>query len=188
MSVSRRSLQGLFSVAVATVAAIAPLAAQQPAAFSIHGYLTQGYGFSSGGLVTGLSKEGTSDYRRAAVLARYIPSPSNSFVVQLAHRRLGDSPTMAYEQDVKLDMAFYEHKFRDGTRVRFGKTVMPFGIYNEIRYAGTLMPFYRAPLSVYWEGTYTSETVDGAMVSRQFRTGETWELTADVFGGSNTFL
>src|SRR6185503_13358699 len=116
MSVSRRSLQGLFSVAVATVAAIAPLAAQQPAAFSIHGYLTQGYGFSSGGMVTGLTSAGTADYGRAAILASYTASPANRFVLQVAHRRLGDSPTMAFEEDgIKLDMAFYEHKFRDGT-------------------------------------------------------------------------
>ena len=186
----RRSLFSILGVAIGVLpcALAAQSAAKPKAILSIHGYLTQAYGFSHGGMVTGLTSSGTADYGRAAVLASYAVSPDNRFVVQVAHRRLGDSPTMQFEDNVKLDMAFFEHKFRDGTRVRFGKTVMPFGIYNEIRYAGTLQPFYRAPLSVYWEGTYTAETIDGAMISRQVRTGKPWELTADLFGGSNTFL
>jgi len=189
MFVSRRSIQLLALVTGVLSSAIGAQSSTKPKPiFSIHGYLTQAYGFSHGGMVTGLTNEGTADYGRAAILATYAVSPANRFVMQVAHRRLGDSPTMQFEDNVKLDMAFYEHQFRDGTRVRFGKTVMPFGIYNEIRYAGTLQPFYRAPLSLYWEGTYTSETIDGAMVSRQVRTGKAWELTADLFGGSNTFL
>lgn len=186
LSSMRRAL--IVAVAASMPLASATLEAQKPSPFSVHGYLTQAYGFSRGGMVTGLSSDGTADYGRAAILASYAVSPENRFVLQVGHRRLGDSPTMQFEEGVKIDMAFYEHKFRDGTRVRFGRTVMPYGIYNEIRYAGNLQPFYRAPLSMYWEGTYTSETVDGAMISRQVRTGKPWELTADLFGGSNTFL
>ena len=176
--------------AVAMIVAVPSMYAQQVAEshFSIHGYLTQAYGFSRGGMVAGLTDQGTADYRRAAILARYDASPENRFVVQVAHRRLGDSPTMQFEENVKLDMAFYEHLFRTGTSVRIGKTVMPYGIYNEIRYAGTLQPFYRAPLSVYWEGTYTSETIDGVLASHRFGSGQSWELSADVFGGSYDFL
>jgi hypothetical protein len=177
------------SVALVVTLATA-LGAQQPlpSSISVHGYLTQAYGVSRNGLVTGLGKEGTADYRRAAILARFDASPDNRFVVQLAHRRLGDSPTMQFEENVKLDMAFFEQRFRQGTSVRIGKTVMPWGIYNEIRYAGTLQPFYRAPLSVYWEGTYTSETIDGLLASHRFRAGDAWELSTDVYGGSYNFL
>lgn len=162
---------------------------QEPASkLTVHAHLTQAYGVSHGGLVTGLGKSGTADYRRAAIITRFDASPANRFVIQLAHRRLGDSPTMQFEEDIKLDMAFFEHRFRNGTTARVGKTVMPWGIYNEIRYVGTLQPFYRAPLSVYWEGTYTSETIDGVLVSHRFRSGKPWELAADAFGGSYNFL
>jgi hypothetical protein len=164
------------------------LAQSQEARLSVHGYLTQGYGVSRGGMVTGLTDQGTSDYRRAAILARYDVSSTDRFVVQLAHRRLGESPTMQFEDNVKLDMAFYEHTFGTGTRVRVGKSVMPFGIFNETRYAGTVLPLYRAPMAVYWEGTYTPETFDGAMLSHGVRAGEPWGVTLDAYAGSYDFL
>jgi hypothetical protein len=184
-SIFGQSLIALFAVVTMT----ASTDAQEPASrLTVHAHLTQAYGFSRGGLVTGLGRDGTADYRRAAIIARYDATPANRFVIQLAHRRLGDSPTMQFEDDIKLDMAFFEHRFRDGTTARVGKTVMPWGIYNEIRYVGTLQPFYRAPLSVYWEGTYSSETIDGVLVSHRFRSGKPWELAADAFGGSYNFL
>ncbi len=183
-----RSCAMAFLVA-ATVQSSALFAQEQSATrVSIHGYLTQGYGMSSRDMVMGLTKDGTADYRRAAVLARYSTTRNDNFVVQLGHRRLGDSPSMQFVNNLKVDMAFYEHRFQDDTRVRVGKVLMPFGIYNEVRYAGTLMPFYRAPISVYWEGTYTNETIDGVVASHQFRAGQPWELSADLFAGSYSLL
>jgi len=159
-----------------------------PTRLFLHGYLTQGYGFSRGGRAMGLASEGTADYRRAAVLARYEATPVDRFVVQLGHRRLGDSPSMQFEENVKVDMAFYERGFGNGTTLRVGKVLMPFGIYNEVRYAGTLLPFYRAPMTVYFEGIYTNETIDGVTIGHQFRTGRSWELSAEAFGGSYQLL
>jgi hypothetical protein len=183
-----------YLVRLASLAALSAfplsISAQAPAVspVSIHGYLTQAYGITDRHQVAGMTKDGTADYRRAAVVARYAFSPKDNFVVQVGHRRLGDSPTMNFEDNVKVDMAFYERRFGTGSTVRVGKTLMPFGIYNEIRYAGTLLPFYRAPISVYWEGTYTNETIDGVAVSHRFRSGKAWELSADVFGGSYSLL
>src|SRR4051794_37116405 len=86
----------------------APTASSQSSSpFDFHGYLTQAYGASSGDMVLGLTDRGTADYRRAAVLARFTPTNDDALVVQLAHRRLGASPTMQFESEVKLDMAFY---------------------------------------------------------------------------------
>jgi hypothetical protein len=154
----------------------------------LHGYLTQGYGMSRGGLVLGLDSQGTLDYRRAAILARYTINPSDRFVLQIANRRLGDSPAMQFETDVKLDAAYYQHRFADGVVVRIGKMPQPFGIFNDIRYAGTLVPFFRAPFSVYSEGTHTSENIDGAVASKVFFSDAPWSLSTDVFGGSLHFL
>ncbi len=172
------------------IAAAAPLAAQKVVAptLSIHGYLTQGYGFTSHDTVMGLTPQGTADYRRAAIVARYGPTPRNAFVVQLGHRRLGDSPTMKFEDNLKVDMAFFEHRFGSGTSVRIGKSALPSGIFNEIRYVGTLLPFYRAPYSMYGEGTNTSETLNGVVASHRLRAGEPWELSTDLYAGSFDIL
>ena len=179
----------LVMTAAATVLASGASAQDAPVTrLSLHGYLTQAYGKSSGGPTMGLTDQGTADYRRAAILARYGATPNDHFVVQLGHRRLGDSPSMQFEENVKVDMAFYEHRFDNGTNVRVGKVLMPFGIYNDIRYAGALLPFYRAPMTVYFEGMYTNETVDGVTVGHVFRAGEPWELSAEAFGGSYQLL
>jgi hypothetical protein len=150
---------------------------------SVHGYLTQAYGIADRYLSLGVSRDGTSDLRRAAILGRYSMTASDNVVVQVAHRRLGDSPTNQFEESVKLDMAFYEHRFPAGTSARVGKMALPWGIYNEIRYAGTLTPFYRAPFVIYRDGTYTSETIDGVGVSHNLRAGEPWELALDGYAG-----
>jgi hypothetical protein len=185
----RTSLSRSFASAL-VVAVASPLAGQKVAAptLSIHGYLTQGYGFSSRDTVMGLTPQGTADYRRAAIVARYSPAPQNAFVVQLGHRRLGDSPTMQFEDNLKVDMAFYEHRFAFGTSVRVGKSALPSGIFNEIRYVGTLLPFYRAPYSMYGEGTNTSETLNGVVASHRLRTGEPWELSTDLYAGGFDIL
>ncbi len=172
-------------LALALLALPVTLSAQEfERRLSINGYLTQAYGVSQRHLMMGLTDEGTTDYRRAAMLARYDVSPRDHFVVQLAHRRLGDSPTMQFEEPLKVDLAFYGHRFSNGTTARVGKVSLPWGIYNEVRYAGTLTPFYRAPYVVYRDGTYASETVDGASLSHVLRAGEPWELSLDLFGGA----
>ena len=171
--------------AIVLLVPVTSLSAQQAAPrLSMHGYLTQAYGVSSRYPTMGMTKEGTADYRRVAVLARYEASPANHFIVQVAQRRRGDSPTMQFEPEVTLDMAFFEHRFYTGTSVRVGKIAMPFGIYNEVRYAGTLTPFYRAPFVVYNDGAYTSETIDGASAGHVFRPGDAWEFSADAYAGS----
>jgi hypothetical protein len=184
------SLCRLIVSATLAVAVASPLAGQKASdpTFSIHGYLTQGYGFTSRDTVMGLTPQGTADYRRAAIVARYAPTSANAFVVQLGHRRLGDSPTMQFEENLKVDMAFYDHRFADGTSVRVGKSALPSGIFNEIRYVGTLLPFYRAPYSVYGEQTNTSETLDGIVASHRLRAGEPWELSTDLYAGSFDLL
>jgi hypothetical protein len=154
-----------------------------PSALSVHGYLTQGYGVSGRDTVLGLTPNGTTDYRRAALVGRYAASPSDNFVVQVGHRRLGNSPSMRFEDNLKVDAAFYEHQFAFGTSVRVGKAALPSGIFNDVRYVGTLLPFYRAPFSVYGEGAYVSETIDGVVAQHTFRLGESWSLATDAYAG-----
>lgn len=175
---------------VAVVTALAPDAAsaQQNDKLSIHGYLTQGYAVSDSAQTMGITKEGTTDYRRAAILLRYASTDKDNFVLQLAHRRLGSSPSMQFESDVKLDWAFYEHEFGTQTRMRVGKAPIPFGIYNETRYVGTQIPFYRAPYAFYHEGIYTSETVDGLTLMQPLFSASPFAMEASAYAGSFSYL
>jgi hypothetical protein len=170
---------------LALVATVGSSGAQlsAPSALSVHGYLTQGYGLTGHDTVMGLTPTGTADYRRAAIVGRYAASPSDNFVVQIGHRRLGNSPTMRFEDNLKVDAAFYEHRFGFGTSIRAGKAALPSGIYNDVRYVGTLMPFYRAPYSVYAEGAYVSETIDGVVAAHTLALGNSWSLSTQAYAG-----
>ncbi len=159
----------------------APLLAQD--GFSVHGYLSQAFSKSYKHQIFGIPQEGTSDYRNLAIQFRYDTKTKNSFVVQFSHRRQGYSPAMSTEQDVLLDWAFVEHRFNNIISAKFGKIQLPFGIYNEIRDVGTLLPFYHLPYAPYGEGTYTSETVSGLTMSANIFTPGDWEIRADIYGG-----
>jgi hypothetical protein len=50
---------------------------------SVHGYLTQGWGRSSGVAFYGLSDDASTDFRYAALQLRYIPTSNDQFVVQV---------------------------------------------------------------------------------------------------------
>lgn len=151
-----------------------------PGWLALNGYATQAGAISRGGTMYGIGSPGTVDYGRVAVLGRITPTLADRFVVQIANRRVGASPTEQYQPDVKVDWLFYEHEFGDGTRVRAGRIPLPFGIYNETRYVGTLLPFYRAPASVYREKEFSTESADAALVAREFAlpAGYAVELTA----------
>jgi hypothetical protein len=191
MRLTTRKVAALVTVAALTsIGAAATAGAQDVSSkLSVHGYLTQGAAVSDSGKVVGISKQGTTNYRRAAILMRYAQSPRDAFVIQVAHRALGESPTMNFEPDVKLDWAFYERKFMNqSSSIRVGKAPIPFGIYNETRYTGTLLPFYRAPYAMYFEGAYTSETIDGAVLSHTFLGESAFHVDASVYGGSYDLL
>ena len=192
MRFSNRTLATIVGVAALSplAAVTASLGAQDATAskLSVHGYLTQGAAVSDSGMVVGISRQGTTNYRRAAILMRYAQTPKDAFVIQVAHRRLGDSPIMNFEPDVKVDWAFYERHFGDQTSLRVGKAPIPFGIFNETRYTGTLLPFYRAPYSVYFEGAYTSETLDGLVLTHTLLPEAPFHLEASVYGGNYDLL
>jgi hypothetical protein len=152
----------------------------------VHGYLSQAYVKSDGHQVIGIPDSGSADYRRAALLFRALLTPSDALVLQLAQRRLGESPSMAVEPDVKVDWAFYEHRFGSATRVRVGRMPVPVGLFAETRFVGTLLPFYRAPYNFYQEGSFTSENINGAHVSHTFGSGSVVSVETHAFAGAYT--
>jgi hypothetical protein len=151
--------------------------------FSVHGYLTQAWAASTGVKFYGITGRPSTDIRYAAVQARFAATPSDHFLVQLNHRRLGRSPITDFESDVNLNWAFYQHTFDDGTSLKVGRMPIPRGIYNELRSVGVALPTYRPPVVLYDEGAYFSETIDGVVASRTFAADRAWSVEAHAYFG-----
>jgi hypothetical protein len=169
-------------IAVALVsAAAAPLQAQEVSdRLSIHGYLTQAYGRTSDLPMLGISKEGTTDYRAAAIQMRYGITDSDNFVLQLQHRRVGDHIMMSMTDDVEVDWAFYERKLPRSTSLRIGKMPIAVGIFNEVRDVGVLLPFHQAPDYLYQNGL---ETIDGILLTHTIGAGRAFSLEVSGYAG-----
>lgn len=183
-----RAINGALALTALAVVVHAGHAQTLTDKLAIHGYLTQGYAISDSHQVVGIPTRGTFEYRRAALLIRFKGSPNDAFVVQLANRELGDSPIDDFTPEVQMDWAFYERRFGSKTTLRVGKEPIPTGIYNEIRYVGTLLPFYRAPLGFYQEGSYVSETLNGIVLTQQISPASPWKLSGSLFVGSFNYL
>jgi hypothetical protein len=150
---------------------------------AIHGFLSQAYGLTDGNQILGITEEGTTDYRTAALQVRYTMSERGSFALQLSHERLGESPLARFREDVELDWVFYQHEISDSTEVKVGRVPIPLGIYNEILDVGTVLPFYRPPVAFTSELAFSSETVDGAVLSHAFAADTAWPLDLDLYYG-----
>jgi hypothetical protein len=167
----------------------------------VHGFLTQAYatgsflegrfpnpdgspaGPTQSEIALGIPEDGTFDYRNMAVQFRYAISDKDVMIVQLSSRSLGDSLITKAEDDVELDWAFYERKLGDSTSIKVGRVQIPYGIFNEVRDVGTILPLFRPPFNVYQEGSFTSETVDGGSLSHAFMANSDWSVDADVYFG-----
>ena len=142
----------------------------------IHGFLTQAYAISDNHQIFGIPTSGTTDYRSLALQFHY-PGPGNlSATLQLAHFRMGQHPSNDFLAPVELDWAFLQYRINEKMYVRFGKVLMPLGIYNEVRDVGLVLPFYRAPYTPYSEGQYVSETFNGGLIYVEQQLGEAWTL------------
>jgi hypothetical protein len=144
---------------------------------SIHGYLTQAYAQSDGLTIQGITKDGTWDYIVVALQMRYAITDDDHIIVQVRGRRIGNS--LLSDNDVELDWAYYTHNF-GSVIAKIGKIPLPLGIYNDIRSVGTVLPFFRAPASIYREG---AETIKGVLLSNRLPLGR-WSLESAVYAGN----
>jgi hypothetical protein len=162
-------------------AAAAPLRAQELSdRLSVHGYLTQAYGRTSELPMMGMSKDGTTDYRAAAIQLRYGMTDNDNFVVQLQHRRVGEHVMMTMTDDVEVDWAFYERKLPRSTSLRVGKMPIAVGIFNEVRDVGVLLPFHQAPDYLYADGL---ETIEGILLTHTVGAGRDFSLEVSGYAG-----
>lgn len=155
---------------------------------TFHGYLTQAYAQSDGNQIFGITEDGVTDYRTAALQIRADVRENDSFIFQFSHERLGESPIQEVkDDDVELDWLFYEHRF-GSSAVKVGRIQIPFGIYNEIKDVGVLLPFYRPSHNFYGEAAYSSETIDGIVLSHALTLPGGFGLDADVHFGEWEFI
>ena len=174
MKPQQRALLGL--LCLATVC-------QAQSKLSVHGYLNQAFAISRSHQIFGIPTDGTTDYRNLALQFRYELNEDDNLTIQLNHSRSGLNPVFAGDDDVQLDWAYIQHNFSEKTSVKIGKIQMPFGIYNEIRDVGVLLPFYNLPYAPYGEGSYMGETIDGFNLSHSFTGWSPWELSFSFYGG-----
>jgi hypothetical protein len=154
----------------------------------IHGYLSQAFAISDPYQVLGIPTDGTFDYRTAALQFRASVSPKDSFVIQFSQERLGESPIMKVRNEIDLDWIFYEREFGAGTSLRVGRVNSPYGIYNEIRFVGPLLPFFRAPDVFYGESSFAFDSLDGVVLSKSLFAAHRFSLDADLYVGEWSFL
>ncbi len=131
----------------------------------------------------GIPEGGTTNYRDLALQFRYDMSDKDIFVIQLSSRAVGTSPLQEFEDEIELDWAFYERRLTDNTSLKVGRVQIPFGIYNELRDVGTILPFYRPAALFYKEGAFTSETVDGLALTHTFFADSSWNLETSAYAG-----
>ncbi len=146
---------------------------------SVHGSLNAGYGKSSKIPLIGIPTEGTADYRIATLQVRYKVSAEDQFVMQFLNRRVGTSPLKDAIGDLTTQWAYWQHN-AGGVSFKFGRAPLPRGLMNEVRYIGTLLPFFRVP----YEFTYDAfDAVDGAVVGYSKRLADDWKFEANGFAG-----
>ncbi|HQU73867.1 MAG TPA: hypothetical protein PKV71_12885 [Calditrichia bacterium] len=175
-----------FSTALFLLLLLSGLGLAQPSV-QIHGYLTQGYARATDYPIFGIPVSGTADYRNLALQFRATMNPNTALVVQLSHKRLGRSPVMSLEESVELDWGFFEYRFAGNFVLKGGLIQLPFGIFNEIRDVGVLLPFYQVPYMPYGESNYTSETVSGASIGYAGELGDSWGISLDLYAGEWTW-
>lgn len=171
------------SIAPALLLMVCAQSASTQPNFSAHGYLTQAFGISNGNQYFGIPSDGTTDYRKLALQFRYDIDVNNNIVVQFSHLRLGRSDLNNAINPVELDWAFAEHRFSENTSMKFGRVLLPLGIYNEIRDVRTLLPFYNPSMNLYGDVAWTNETVDGILFSQIIAPNSPWNLEADLYFG-----
>ncbi|MCA0375223.1 MAG: hypothetical protein LCH84_06115 [Gemmatimonadetes bacterium] len=174
------SLNRIAAMALAVALLVPPALQAQDDRLTIHGAASLAYGKSDKLPIMGVTKDGTSDYRILALQFGYKISDNDRFVTQLLHRKNGESPLNAITPAIDPVWAFYEHKFSGGQSVKVGRNPLPRGIFNEIRYIGTLLPLYRVGNAVYGE---TLEFVDGVVFRAPISLGGDWSLDATAFAG-----
>jgi hypothetical protein len=152
-----------------------------PDRLELHGSLNAGYGRSKDLPAYGLPLTGTSDYRVFTLQGRFALTENDQLVAQVFNRRLGTSPYVGALPDVTMQWAYWQHRTGDFT-VKVGRNPLPRGLVNEVRYIGTVLPFFRPSTELQGEAF---DAIDGVVASYRRQLPYGLELEQHAFGGGS---
>ena len=164
---------------------------------NFHGFVSQGYTWTSANNLFGHSENGSPNFTEAGLNVRLDLLPPVSIAAQGIYRHAGK-----VENQVQLDYGFLEWRPYTGPHLRLtlrgGRIKNPFGLYNETRDVAFTRPSILLPQSIYFDRSrslYLSS--DGGQlafdytqgkheISFRFNTGlyrdEFDEVKASIFG------
>lgn len=117
--------------------------------FSWHGFVSQGYAYTSDNQFLGDSTDGSADFTEAAINGAWDASSDLLLSGQLLYRRAGQAKPMG----TRIDYAILDWRLHDqldaGMGFRLGRLKNPYGFYSETRDVAATRPGVILP-----EGTY----------------------------------
>lgn len=113
-----------------------------------HGFISQGFLKSERNNVFEGTKDGTFQFNEFGVTFLTDLFEQLHAGIQLFSRDLGDLGN----NEVTLDWAFGDYRWRDWLGIRLGKIKIPYGFYNETRDVDMFRTSIFLPSSVYYEG------------------------------------
>jgi hypothetical protein len=158
LKVTRPALRAAFWLAAPLSVASAQNLSER---LELHGSVNAAYGRASDLPVFGVPKTGTSDYRVVTLQGRYKLDDNDQIVAQVFNRRIGTSPLAPAVADVTMQWAFWQHREGDFS-FKVGRNPLPRGLSNEVRYIGTVLPFFRPAMEVQQDAF---DAVDGAVLT-----------------------
>ncbi|GAK56450.1 hypothetical protein U27_03412 [Candidatus Vecturithrix granuli] len=114
----------------------------------VHGFISQGYLHSDGNNVFADTEDGTFQFNEAGLNFSTDVTDRLRIGLQLFSRDLGDLSN----NEIQLDWAYGDYRWRDWVGFRAGKIKIPYGFYNETRDIDLLRTSVFLPASIYYEG------------------------------------
>lgn len=151
----------------------------------IHGFLSQGFIQSTdNNFFCDSADDGSFQFNEFALTFSKELTEKLRMGIQLIAYDLGDLGN----DEVQIDWAFADYRWRDWLGIRLGKTKLAFGLYNEIKNVDLLTPNVFMPLSIYnetWREAMTS--VKGLGVYGSLPLGVMGSLSYNTSYGQNDF-
>ncbi len=114
----------------------------------LHGFVSQGYlNTTDNNYLVTRSVHGTAAFTEAAITLTAIPMDRLRVGIQFLGRNFGDTGN----DQVLIDWAYGDYRWKDELGFRAGKVKMPFGLYNEGRDVDMLRTSIFLPQSIYNE-------------------------------------
>lgn len=149
----------------------------------IHGFVSQGYLVSSEyDYLLASTEEGTFQFNEMGINFAYMPLDSLRVSLQLLSRDLGEIGN----NDVRIDYAFGDYRFRNWLGIRAGSIRMTHGLHNETRDIDALRTAVLLPQSIYSEDVRDFfSRIQGAGIYGEISMGRAGRLSYQVLMGTS---